>query len=166
MTPNTNPSEMHAIKEVIETCSKNMHRIATAESCTAGLVAYLLTTVPGSSAVFKRGWVTYDNQAKIEEVAVQRMTIERYGVYSEQVAMEMAHGARMNAGVQYGIGITGVAGPNADQGVEAGSVWIAISHGTRFSLDHHIIKAHRDLVRWKTAISAITLLHAAIRTFE
>ena len=85
--------------------------IATAESCTGGLVAGALTAVAGSSAVVDRGFVTYSNDAKSEMLGVPAETIEAHGAVSEPVARAMAAGARVTAGVDLAVSITGVAGP-------------------------------------------------------
>jgi nicotinamide-nucleotide amidase len=103
-------------------------KIAIAESCTGGLVAGLLTRVPGISAVFERGWVTYSNAAKHELLGVEPALLERNGAVSAEVAEAMAIGAAQRAGARLSIAVTGVAGP--DGGTEekpVGLVWFATS---------------------------------------
>ena len=102
--------------------------LATMESCTGGLLASTITDVPGSSAYFKGGLVTYSNQAKIA-AGVPADIIETHGAVSEQVAETMATAARKNLGADTGIGITGVAGPEEWEGKPAGLVHIALSYG-------------------------------------
>lgn len=87
-------------------------RLATAESCTGGLVAAALTALPGSSVWFERGWVTYSNTAKTAELEVAPELIATHGAVSEPVARAMAEGARRAAGCAYALSITGVAGPD------------------------------------------------------
>lgn len=85
--------------------------VAVAESCTGGLVAYRLTSVPGSSLYVDRGVVSYSNEAKQELVEVPASTLRRYGAVSSQVALAMAKGIRMRSRVNVGVGVTGIAGP-------------------------------------------------------
>jgi nicotinamide-nucleotide amidase len=87
-------------------------RIATAESCTGGLVAGLLTEIPGSSAVVERGFVVYSNEAKQELLGVPAATIAKFGAVSEETARAMAQGAIRHARADFAVAITGVAGPD------------------------------------------------------
>ena len=87
-------------------------RIATAESCTGGLVAATLTAVPGSSDVFDRGFVTYSNTAKSEMLGVPYWLIEKHGAVSEDVARAMAGGALSNSAASLAVAVTGIAGPD------------------------------------------------------
>jgi len=87
-------------------------RIATAESCTGGLVAGLLTEIPGSSAVLERGFVTYSNDAKRELLGVPGATLEAHGAVSEATALAMARGALAHSRAQVAVSVTGVAGPD------------------------------------------------------
>jgi nicotinamide-nucleotide amidase len=85
--------------------------IATAESCTGGLVAHRLTNIPGSSAVLQRGWVAYSNQAKLDELGVNAGTLQQCGAVSAQCAKEMALGALAISGCDLAVALTGIAGP-------------------------------------------------------
>ena len=87
-------------------------KLATAESCTGGLLSGLLTEIPGSSDVFDRGFVTYSNEAKEKMLGIPRALIERYGAVSEQAARAMAEGALHYAPADVSVAITGVAGPD------------------------------------------------------
>lgn len=90
---------------------KNNISIASAESCTGGMFAQTLTDIPGVSAVFGRGIVTYSNEAKIEELGVKKETLEKYGAVSKQTAIEMAEGIQRVDDSRIGVSVTGVAGP-------------------------------------------------------
>jgi nicotinamide-nucleotide amidase len=102
--------------------------VATAESCTGGFVAHQLTQVPGSSRYFYGSVVAYSNDVKMKLLGVQESTLARYGAVSEQVACEMAEGARKQLGTSIGISTTGVAGPDGGSPEKpVGTVWIAYS---------------------------------------
>ena len=96
---------------VIQRCASSAKTIATAESCTGGLIAHRLTNVSGSSAVFLNGWITYSNAAKQRDLGVRAATLEQFGAVSEPVAREMAEGARQRSGADYALSVTGIAGP-------------------------------------------------------
>lgn len=86
-------------------------QIATAESCTGGMIAAALTDIPGSSDVMDRGFVTYSNSAKMQMLGVCKDTLDRFGAVSEEVAREMAEGARARSDAHLAISVTGIAGP-------------------------------------------------------
>jgi nicotinamide-nucleotide amidase len=96
---------------LLEDCRNRRLTLATAESCTGGLIAAALTEVPGSSDVFERGFVTYSNAAKVEQLGVPAEVIERRGAVSEEVAHAMAMGAIEYSSAGLAIAVTGVAGP-------------------------------------------------------
>ena len=100
-----------AAKQVLELCRAQGLRVATAESCTGGLVAAALTEIAGSSDVVDRGFVTYSNEAKTELLGVPRSTLKRYGAVSAQTAKTMAAGALKNSHADIAVSITGIAGP-------------------------------------------------------
>lgn len=102
--------------------------LATAESCTGGVIASRFTAMPGASAYFLCGVVSYSNEAKIRVLGVDADTIARYGAVSEQVARQMAEGARRVAGADYAIATTGIAGPTGGSAEKpVGTVWIAVA---------------------------------------
>lgn len=98
-------------RDIIETAARSNLKIATAESCTGGMVSAALTDIAGSSAVFDRGFVTYSNDAKIAMLGVDLALITRDGAVSESVARAMAEGALKNSGADLAVAITGIAGP-------------------------------------------------------
>lgn len=101
--------------------------ITTAESCTGGLVAAAITDVPGSSAIFDRGFVTYTNAAKVEMLGVAITTLDCHGAVSEEVAAEMAEGARTRSGAQIAVSITGIAGPGGSEHKPEGRVCFGLA---------------------------------------
>ncbi len=120
---------MHSLVEELSLLltDKNL-RLVSAESCTGGLIAAAMTDRSGSSSIFERGYVTYSNEAKIEELGVKSLTIETHGAVSEATAGEMATGALKNSHADIAISVTGIAGPNG--GTEekpVGLVYIGIA---------------------------------------
>lgn len=98
--------------QLAEMFLKTSSKLATAESCTGGGLAEILTRIPGSSAWFERGFITYSNAAKQEMLAVPAETLEQFGAVSEATASAMAKGAVENSHADYGVAITGIAGPD------------------------------------------------------
>jgi nicotinamide-nucleotide amidase len=148
------------LAEVVgEELARQGKTVAVAESCTGGLVAKLLTDVPGASRYFTHGWITYSNEAKIGELGVPAELIERYGAVSEQVAQRMAQGARRKAGTDFAIGITGIAGPTG--GTEqkpVGLVYISIDSGTGCQTKRCLFSHDRRSMRLRAAQTALNML--------
>ena len=105
------PETLTLAESVLAACRARCWRVATAESCTGGLVAAALTAIGGSSDVFKRGFVTYSNEAKSELLGVPPDMLAEHGAVSEQTAAAMARGAVARAGVDLAVSVTGIAGP-------------------------------------------------------
>lgn len=102
--------------------------LATAESCTGGWVSQVITSIPGSSQWFERGFITYSDQAKQELLGVQRSTLETYGAVSEQTAKEMAEGALHYSQAQVSLAVTGIAGPDGGSAEKpVGLVWFGFA---------------------------------------
>lgn len=139
-------------------------QLATAESCTGGLISGALTAVPGSSDVVDRGFVTYSNAAKIEMLGIRPETLERVGAVSEEIACEMAEGALSRSSAHVTVSVTGIAGPGGSEHKPEGRVCFAIatSLGTSSeTLDFGAIG--RDNVRAKTVAHALALLLSATK---
>ncbi len=102
-------------------------RIATAESCTGGMVAAALTDIAGSSDVFEVGYVTYSNTAKMDLLAVDAATLTAFGAVSQEVAAEMADGAARRSGADLAVAITGIAGPGGSEFKPEGRVCFALA---------------------------------------
>lgn len=106
-------------------------KIATAESCTGGMVAAALTDVAGSSDVFERGFVTYSNDAKVQMLGVHRRTLNAHGAVSEEIAREMAEGALVHSGADLAVSITGIAGPGGSEFKPEGRVCFGLARRGR-----------------------------------
>lgn len=136
-------------------------RIATAESCTGGLIAGLLTEIPGSSDVVERGFVTYSNEAKADLLGIPMALIAENGAVSEPVARAMAEGAVQHSLAQIAVSVTGVAGPGG--GTETKPVGLvhmaaAIDGGETLHEEHRFGDIGRGQVRLKTVEAALRLL--------
>lgn len=99
-------------EEVVHLCIEKNVMVATAESCTSGLVAGCITEIPGASQVLERGFITYSDQSKTEMLGVMAITLRQYGAVSKDVALEMAHGAMARSEAGISISTTGIAGPS------------------------------------------------------
>jgi len=133
--------------------------VAVAESCTGGLVAKLITDIPGASEYFTRGWVTYSNDAKSSELGVPAELITRHGAVSEQVACAMAQGARRKALTDFAIGITGIAGPGgATEQKPAGLVYISVDSRHGCETKRCVFTHERRFVRQRSAQTALNML--------
>ncbi len=134
--------------------------IATAESCTGGLVAAAITSVAGSSEWFDRGFVTYSNEAKYDMLGVPLALIEQHGAVSEEVACAMAEGALAHSRAQLAISITGIAGPNGGSAAKpVGTVWQGLARRTAQGISTHATLARyegdRAQVREQAASDAL-----------
>jgi nicotinamide-nucleotide amidase len=137
--------------------------LATAESCTGGLIAAAITAIPGSSAVLDRGFVTYSNAAKTELLGVPAGLIDSIGAVSEAVALRMAIGAKQRARVDIAVSVTGIAGPDGGTPEKpVGTVWFGLAnrHGDSFTR-HKIFSGDRAAVRAASVTYALTLLLGA-----
>jgi nicotinamide-nucleotide amidase len=137
-------------------------RLATAESCTGGWVAMALTAIPGSSDWFERGYVSYSNDAKREDLGVAEETLRRHGAVSEAVAREMAAGALKRARAQVALAVTGVAGPTGGSAEKPlGLVCFAWAQGSKISSETRRFDGDRESVRRQSVIHALeTVLEA------
>ena len=139
-------------------------RVAVAESCTGGLVASRLTDVAGSSAYVHAGWVVYSNDAKVALLGVDAASIAAHGAVSEPVALAMANGARERAGVEYGIAVTGIAGPgggSADKPV--GTVYVALAGPDGLQRVRRLsLPGEREQVKFQSSQAALDLLRRAL----
>lgn len=141
-------------------------RLVTAESCTGGLIAAAMTDRSGSSAVYERGYITYSNESKIEELGVKSETIECHGAVSEQTAAEMAQGALKNSHADIALSVTGIAGPNGGTDEKpVGLVYIGIAQTNKDpAVMKNIFDGDRTSIRQATVEKALELLIETIGT--
>lgn len=139
-------------------------RIATAESCTGGMVAAALTDVAGSSDVFERGFVTYSNAAKIELLGVRPETLAAHGAVSEEVAREMAEGALARSAAELAVAITGIAGPGGSEFKPEGRVCFGLAQRGRETRVETVEFGARGRARVRKAATehALALLNSAL----
>ena len=138
-------------------------RVASAESCTGGLIAAACTSVAGSSDWFERGFVTYSNEAKVQMLGIDPSLIERHGAVSDEVVRAMLAGALANAPAQLAVAVTGIAGPGgAVPGKPVGTVWLAVGTARRADVQRLQLAGDRAAIRDVTVIAAVqSLLDAA-----
>jgi len=139
--------------------------LATAESCTGGLIAHMITNVPGSSEYFERGFVVYSNRSKTELLDVKPGLIKRHGAVSPEVARAMAAGARAVSGASYGLAVTGIAGPVTDESQKpVGLVFIAVcDRGGSLVVERRNFGGTRLQIKKQSAEAALALLLEKIR---
>src|SRR5438874_2684132 len=133
--------------------------VAVAESCTGGLIAQRLTNVPGSSKYFIEGVVTYSNESKVRSLGVDKKIIKEFGAVSQQVARDMARGVRHKAKGDFGLAVTGIAGPGG--GTEekpVGLVYIALADDAHTEHRKLMIPGDRELIRWRASQAALDML--------
>lgn len=133
--------------------------VATAESCTGGLIAHTLTNISGSSDYFDRGVVSYSNESKMELLGVPEDLLKKYGVVSEQVARAMAEEMRIKSKVDIGIATTGIAGPTGGTNEKpVGLVYIAISTQKNTDVKKFLFSGDRLQNKESTCNAALTML--------
>jgi nicotinamide-nucleotide amidase len=150
-----------AAKRVLERCRANGLQVATAESCTGGLVAAALTEIPGSSDVVDRGFVTYSDEAKRAMLGVPAATLKRHGAVSAQTAKAMAAGALKNSRADLAVSITGIAGPGGGSKQKpVGLVYFAAvsRDGRRIARKRLFGQIGRRRVRLRSVAEALKLL--------
>lgn len=152
-------------QEIINKAKEKGVKITTAESCTGGLVAALFTEISDSSQVFDRGFVTYSNDAKMQNLAVKKSSLEKHGAVSAQVAEQMAIGAIKNSDAQISVAITGIAGPNgASPEKPVGLVYIATANSTNNTTKTRKFNfyGNRTEVRKSSLITALAMISESL----
>jgi nicotinamide-nucleotide amidase len=149
-------------EQVLAACRAAGLTIATAESCTGGLVAGALTAIAGSSDVVERGFVTYSNAAKTELLGVPAPLIDAEGAVSEPVARLMAEGALAHSAADIAVSVTGIAGPGGGSAAKpVGLVWFGLARrGAPTTTLRQVFAGDRTAVRRQAVVQALTLLSA------
>ncbi|NLY19197.1 MAG: competence/damage-inducible protein A [Clostridiaceae bacterium] len=137
--------------------------MATAESCTGGLLAGRITSLPGASGVFDKGFITYSNKSKVDELGVNQETIDKFGAVSRETALEMVNGLRKKTSAQVCVSITGIAGPGGgtpDKPV--GLVYIGVSVGDRVVCKSYDLMGNRERIRNGACMRALDIIRRLI----
>jgi nicotinamide-nucleotide amidase len=153
-------------ERVLRAMDRRGLKLATAESCTGGLIASLATDIEGLSSTFERGFVTYSEAAKCGLLGIEPVFIARHGVVSREVALAMAQGALERSAADLAVAATGFAG-KAGPNDEAGLIHLALVGGERpIARECHFGDADRDIVRMRTAAAAFEMLAEAVGEAE
>lgn len=160
---------MNIERAVGEVLADRGEYVATAESCTGGLIGSLLTDIPGASDYFDRTIVTYSYDAKLEDLGVPREILDAEGAVSEPVAEQMARGVRDHAGVTWGVATTGIAGPEGgSEGKPVGTVYIGVARAADWgtgdswcSVERYVFDGSRTEIKRQIAVQALEDLKTA-----
>jgi nicotinamide-nucleotide amidase len=161
--PMFTPELLQRAERLVALCSARGLMLVTAESCTGGLLAGLITEIPGSSNVLERGYVTYSNRAKEENLGVAPALLDRFGAVSAEVAQAMAEGALTHSAAAIALAVTGIAGPSGGS-VEkpVGLVYFAYGRGGAMTtLERRFGDLGRRGIRLAAVAAALDLLFAA-----
>jgi nicotinamide-nucleotide amidase len=150
--------------KVLDLAKARKMSLATAESCTGGLLAALLTDVPGCSHLFDRGFVTYSEEAKCEMIGVSRARLDEFGAVSREIARDMAQGTLNHSSADVAVSITGYAGHTGDGG-EEGLVHFACAHrgGAIMDREEHFGPQGRAEVRKAALVAALEMMEEALK---
>ena len=159
------PETLNLAEAVLAACRSRDWQVATAESCTGGLVAAALTAIAGSSDVFERGFVTYSNEAKMELLGVPAEIIAGHGAVSAETAAAMARGAVARAGVDLAVSVTGIAGPGGGTPQKpVGLVYLGVARKDGASrVERRVFPGDRADIRQAALIEALEMLAAEAR---
>lgn len=172
--PSAAPTEIAALQKaideqariVVEKAAAAGATVATAESLTGGLIAAMLTSVPGSSASVRGGIVSYVNEVKAEVLGVSEDVLARQGAVDELVALQMARGALRELGSDVSVAVTGIAGPTgAEPGKPVGTVWIGCATAKKTHAACHHFEGGREAVRLQTVLIALRTMEEALASF-
>ena len=148
------------VQQIFQKLNEIKSMIATAESCTGGLISAAITNENGSSTYFDRGFVTYSNQAKMEMLGVKKKTLQQFGAVSKETATEMAQGALQNSKADISVSVTGVAGPTGGTDEKpVGLVYIASLYNDNMICRKYLFENKgRAFIRQETVKSALSMI--------
>jgi nicotinamide-nucleotide amidase len=149
---------------IVRELTQRGQTLALAESCTGGHIAHRITNIPGASAVFLAGYVTYANAAKVRTLGVREESLREFGAVSEAVAREMAEGARRASGSDWALSVTGIAGPSGgtpDKPV--GTVWMALAGPDGTEVVQRLNRFDRETFKFTTGQQALHLLFRQLK---
>lgn len=157
-------SESHAVNPTLSALTDRLRErgqtVTCAESCTGGLLAAELTRLPGSSAWFGTGFITYSNEAKQQLLGVKANTLDFYGAVSEETVREMALGALIAAKADYALSISGIAGPGGgSEAKPVGTVWFGLASKQRIWAETAFFEGGRDSIRAQAVQFALEFLN-------
>lgn len=148
---------------LLDRLKEKQQTLATAESCTGGGIGYYLTAIPGSSAAYAGGVISYTNQVKNEILGVPSSVLEEHGAVSAQTATAMAQGVRELLHTDFGLGVTGLAGPDGDGSDHpVGTVYVAAASLNRTAVEAYVFSGSREEVREQAVVAALNLLDSIV----
>ncbi len=156
---------MGRCEEIVKELARRSLTVTTVESCTGGMIAAALTDVPGSSEVFKRGFVTYCDEAKHEMVGVRTETLEKYTAVSVQTAAEMAEGGAKTAKADCCVSVTGYAGPDSGSGEPVGLVYVGCHVCGETEVKELHLTGTRAQIRVQARDEALALLQESLEKY-
>lgn len=158
---------MTIAEEVVEKLNRLGLSVATAESCTGGMIGSLIVDVSGASCCYNEGYITYSNEAKHKNLGVNENTLDKFGAVSPETAEEMAKGVMKRADVTFGVASTGIAGPTGGTDLKpVGLIYIACAYLDRVKIVELRLGGNRTENRETTAKKALELLNECISLYE
>lgn len=147
-----------AASQLLNLCRAHGLRLTTAESCTGGMLASVITTISGASDVYEMGFITYSNEAKYQMIGVDTELLDTYGAVSEETARAMAKGALDRANADIALAITGIAGPTGGTGEKpVGLVYVACAMREQTVCNKHIFRGNRQRIRLHACSEALEM---------
>ncbi len=156
-------AEKNFEEKIVSVLARRGQSVSTAESCTGGLLAGQLISVPGASDVFNAGFITYANEAKRKYALVSKKTLKKYGAVSRECAKEMAKGVAKNAQADAGVATTGIAGPGGGTDEKpVGLVYIACFYNGKTKVKEYHFEGTRQEIRQQSVAKALKLLYKCL----